>query len=62
MGLEFFGIAPETDEEGSPTVWADLTRHRLVIRGDALTGPSSWRSARPSGWPVTGSAYLPTSP
>ncbi|MFK0191368.1 hypothetical protein [Kitasatospora sp. NPDC090308] len=38
MGLEFFGIDPETNEEGSPTVWADLTRRRLVVQGDTLTG------------------------
>lgn len=38
MGLEFFGIDPETNEEGSPTVWADVARRRLVIQGDTVTG------------------------
>ncbi|MFF4381088.1 hypothetical protein [Kitasatospora sp. NPDC001547] len=38
MGLEFFGIDPETNEEGSPTVWADVARRRLVIQSDTVTG------------------------
>ncbi|MFB8204223.1 hypothetical protein [Kitasatospora purpeofusca] len=38
MGLEFFGIDPETNEEGSPTVWADLDQRRLVIQSDTVTG------------------------
>ncbi|WP_033258702.1 MULTISPECIES: hypothetical protein [Kitasatospora] len=38
MGLELFGIDPETNEEGSPTVWADLAQRRLVIQSDTVTG------------------------
>ncbi|MER7848929.1 hypothetical protein ABTZ03_33885 [Kitasatospora sp. NPDC096077] len=38
VGLKFFGIDPETNEEGSPTVWADVTQGRLVIQSDTVTG------------------------
>ncbi|MFE3504660.1 hypothetical protein [Kitasatospora sp. NPDC059160] len=38
MSLEFFGIDPDTEKEGSPTVWADLAQRRLVIQSYTLIG------------------------
>ncbi|MFJ8477828.1 hypothetical protein [Kitasatospora sp. NPDC094011] len=38
MSLEFFGIDPDTEKEGSPTVWANLTDRRLVIQSDTVIG------------------------
>lgn len=33
MTLRFIGIDPETNGNGSPTVWVDEDTHELVIQG-----------------------------
>jgi hypothetical protein len=38
MGLEFIGIDPETNEEGSPTIWADVAQRRILVQGDTVIG------------------------
>jgi hypothetical protein len=38
MGLEFIGIDPETNEEGSPTVWANVAQRRILIQSDTVIG------------------------
>ncbi|MFB6890830.1 hypothetical protein ACFCX4_16115 [Kitasatospora sp. NPDC056327] len=59
MALEFFGIDPETNEEGSPTVWADMIRRRLVIQSDTVTatqlaeiGETQWVAGHKPGVPA----------
>ncbi|MFD8322656.1 hypothetical protein [Kitasatospora purpeofusca] len=33
MALEFIGIDPETQQQGSPTVWLDAEKKELVFQG-----------------------------
>ncbi|TDU05002.1 hypothetical protein EDD99_3486 [Streptomyces sp. 846.5] len=33
MGLTFIGIDPETNGQGSPTVWVDEDKRELVLQG-----------------------------
>ncbi|MFF7587789.1 hypothetical protein ACFZCK_09940 [Kitasatospora purpeofusca] len=33
MALEFIGIDPETQQQGSPTVWVDAEQKELVFLG-----------------------------
>ncbi|WP_042421975.1 hypothetical protein [Streptacidiphilus anmyonensis] len=33
MALEFMGIDPDTQQQGSPTVWLDCGKEELVLQG-----------------------------
>ncbi|MFJ2781846.1 MULTISPECIES: hypothetical protein [unclassified Kitasatospora] len=59
MSLEFFGIDPETEKDGSPTVWVEDETADLIFQGetaDALlaaeVGSKSWAPGHSAGIPV----------
>ncbi|MFD8082834.1 hypothetical protein ACFV4F_14225 [Kitasatospora sp. NPDC059722] len=60
MDLQFVGIDPNTEHEGSPTVWVDRDAGEIVVQGwkpdDAMLaaiGTTEWTAGHGSGIPAT---------
>ncbi|MFT2020260.1 hypothetical protein ACMA1D_31195 [Streptomyces sp. 796.1] len=59
MALEFIGIDPETEKDGSPTVWVEEETADLIFQGEkadavlaALVGGQSWAPDHSAGIPA----------
>ena len=59
MSLEFFGIDPESDKDGSATVWVEEETADLVFQGEtadellaAQVGGQSWAPGHSAGIPA----------